>query len=365
MRHFKKGSPLKALRHRKSVLLFTLVGLTLVISAVAVFRHSFLSKYSEPVRIVVAGDGRAEYPWNPPRVEDKDGINKVITLEITEAVFKEDAQILLWTGDCTNVSDNNPDTLRKQLRAWRDILQPLYDNKITVLPVRGNHEVYRYDKGSYEPIPILDAKENWNEVFSGEYALPTNGPENEKNLSFYYVRDSVLCVGLDQYSNPSGHFVDQSWLEQVLKNYKRPFVFVYAHEPAFMSGSHTVNDTLGANPVARNALWESLIRAGARVYVCGHDHLYDHMAVVRASGDPGPVMHQLTAGTAGAPFYYGGTYKDNDLAWELNRRQHIENTYGYILIAIEKNKATITFKGRISPGHYEPMDTLSYTAAIR
>jgi hypothetical protein len=230
--------------------------------------------------------------------------------------------------------------------------------------VRGNHELYRYDKGSYEPIPILDARKAWNEVFSGEYELPMNGPETEKNLSFYYIHDAVLCVGLDQYENPLGHLVNQLWLEQVLKEHRKPFVFVYGHEPAFMSGTHDVNETLGAKPVARNALWESLIRAGARVYLCGHDHLYDHMTVARKIGDPEAVIHQLTAGTAGAPFYHGRTYKDNDSAWTLNNRQHIENTYGYVLIVLEKNKATITFKGRISPGQYEPMDSFSYTAAV-
>lgn len=363
MRYLKKGNLLKALWHRKSLLFFTLIGVTLVFSAVAVFRRSFIATSSKPLRIVVAGDGRAEYPWNPPRVEDADGINKVITSEIADAVLKENAEILLWTGDFTNVPDNNPDTFRKQLRAWRNIVQPLYDDGVAVLPVRGNHELYRYDKGSYEPIPIRDAKKTWNEVFSGDYGLPMNGPESQKNLSFYYVHDTVLCVGLDQYENPSGHSINQSWLEQVLKEHRKPFVFVYGHEPAFMSGTHDVNETLGADPIARNALWESLIRAGVRVYLCGHDHLYDHMIVARKIEETGPVIHQLTAGTAGAPFYHGDIYKDKDSAWTLTNRQHIENTYGYILVAIENNKATITFKGRISPGRYEPMDSFSYMAA--
>jgi hypothetical protein len=156
------------LLQRKGALLSTLIGLTVVFSAVTVFRHhSLVTTYPEALRIVVAGDGRADYPWNSPRVEDEEGINKTITSEIAEAVLKESAQILLWTGDFTNVPDNNPDTFRKQLRAWREIIQPLYDRRVTVLPVRGNHEVYRRDKGSNDPIPILYAKEGWNEVFSG------------------------------------------------------------------------------------------------------------------------------------------------------------------------------------------------------
>src|SRR5204862_1172471 len=102
-----------------------------------------------------------------------------------------------------------------------------------------------------------NANKALHEVFSGQYALPANGPEKEKKLSYYYIRDSALCIGLDQYESRSGHSINQPWLDQVLKHFKKPFVFVYGHEPAFMSGNHEVNDTLGANSLQRDAMWES------------------------------------------------------------------------------------------------------------
>lgn len=365
MRNLEQRNVFKASLCRKGALLAILMGLTLAFSAIAVLRHFLNRTYSEAVRIVIAGDGRADYPWNPPRIEDAEGINKVITGEIAGAVLKEHAQLLLWTGDFANVPDNNPDTFRKQLRAWHQIIQPLYDHKVAVLPVRGNHEVYRYEQGSYDPIPILDAKNIWNEVFSGQYALPSNGPESEKNLSFYYVRDNVLCIGLDQYEKSSAHLINQIWLDDVFKNHKQPFVFVYGHEPAFISGSHGVDDTLGANPLARNALWESLMQAGALTYFCGHDHLYDHIMIVRSNSAAGPAIHQFTAGTAGGPFYHGRNHNPNDSEWKIERVKHIEDTYGYILVTITKNKAVITFKGRTAPGHYEPMDAWRYSVPTR
>src|SRR5215470_18653478 len=58
-----------------------------------------------PLRIVVAGDGRADYPWNPPRSCDNEGINETVVRAISNAVLKENAAILLWTGDIVNVND--------------------------------------------------------------------------------------------------------------------------------------------------------------------------------------------------------------------------------------------------------------------
>jgi hypothetical protein len=86
------------------------------------------------------------------------------------------------------------------------------------------------------------------------------------------------------------------------------------------------------------------------------------MAVVRATGDPGPEMHQLTAGTSGAPFYDHGAYLDTKSGWKLTCIKYIDKTYGYILLTVDGNAATITFKGRVSPGQYEAMDRFDYTA---
>ena len=117
---------------------------------------------------------------------------------------------------------------------------------------------------------------------------------------------------------------------------------------------------MDASPTARDTFWNSLIAAGSRAFFCGHDHLYDHMLITRAGSDPGPEMHQFVAGTAGAPFYKQGDYVGNNTGWTLKRLNHIDATYGYILVEIDGRQATITFKGRKSPGHYEAMDTWSY-----
>ena len=155
------------------------------------------------------------------------------------------------------------------------------------------------------------------------------------------------------------HSINQGWLESVLNRNKKPFIFAFGHEPAFSAGRHDNSETLAAHQPERDQMWESLIEAGARVYFCGHDHFYDHMTIFRTNGDPGPQMHQLTAGTAGAPMYVGGAYPE-DAKWKRTSIRHIDNTPGYLLIVVDGDMANITFKGQTAPGIYKTMDSFSY-----
>lgn len=296
---------------------------------------------------IVAGDGRSDPSAKPPRPEDVNGVNTLITSEIRDAVLKEKAKFLMWTGDLALGSKDDGPLFERQLMTWRGIMEPLYAKKISILACRGNHESRSTVSAAV-----------WDKVFSGKYAMPGNGPAGEKNLTFSKTFGPVLAIGLDQYSG-NGRFVNQEWLDRVLKGNKKPFVFAMGHEPAFMDGAH--KDNMDNSPEKRDAFWESLIKAGSRVFFVGHDHLYDHMLVTKSGSEPGPVMHQIVAGTAGAPFYERGDYAGNNTYWTLERKAHFDKTYGYILVQIDGNKATITFKGRKAPGVYEPMDSFSYS----
>ncbi len=303
------------------------------------------SAQAQKLRFVVAGDGRSDPKAHRP--EDVNGVNKLITSEVAQAVIDEKAKFLLWTGDLVYGYQKNPDDFEKQLLTWREILEPVYARHIPVLACRGNH-----DAGS------TDAWARWDKVFTGKYALPQNGPATEKNLTFFYTAGPVLAIGLDQYTQ-KGEAINQPWLDDVLKKHHKPFIFAFGHEPAFMDGAH--KDTMDASPEKRDAFIDSLIAAGSKVFFCGHDHLYDHMVVTKDGPTPGPEFHQLVAGTAGAPFYEEGEYTGNNTHWKLRRVKHIGNTYGYILVEIDGKKAKITFKGRTAPGKYEAMDTLEYS----
>lgn len=292
---------------------------------------------------VVTGDGRSD--TKTARPQDKNGVNILITGEMAQATINEKARFLLWTGDLVGGSKGKED-FERELLTWRGLMEPLYSQGINVLPVRGNHETH-----------CPEGVEVWNKVFSGIYALPQNGPASEKNLTFFYESGPVLVVGLDEYSTPKPA-INQTWLDATLASHKKPFIFSAGHEAAFMDGHHT--DVLDVNPPARDAFWTSLIKAGARTFFAGHDHLYDHMLITREGADPGPELHQFVAGTAGAPYYEPGPYTGVNTGWKISRVKAIGRTYGYLLVEVEDNKVTITFKGRTAPGVYVPMDSFSY-----
>ncbi|MBS1721610.1 MAG: metallophosphoesterase [Armatimonadetes bacterium] len=298
---------------------------------------------------VVAGDGRADS--RTKRAEDKDGINTLITAEIGKAVVKEKAKFLMWTGDLCLGYTKTPEEFETMLTTWRGLMEPLYSRNIPVLACRGNHEAGAADSANV-----------WRKVFSGPYQMPQNGPDSESDLSWFYGKGDVLAIGLDQYTTGQ-EMVHQDWLDGVLKRYPKKFVFCMGHEPAFMDGAH--KDTMDAHPEARDIFWNALINAGSRVFFAGHDHLYDHMVIRRDGPDKGPEMHQIVAGTSGAPFYKSGIYAGKNQGWVLERRKAIENTYGYLVVTIDGRRATVTFKGRKSPGVYEAMDTFSYVSPVR
>lgn len=302
------------------------------------------SAFAQKWQFVVAGDGRSD-PRHA-RAEDRDGVNIVITREMAQAAVREDASFLLWTGDLA-LGDPEGPAFESMLMTWRTAMEPAYNHHIPVLAVRGNHESY-----------CKDSVAIWNKVFSGPYALPQNGPATEKNLSYYYEKGPVLAIGLDEYAAGKEE-INQAWLNEVLASHKKPLIFAYGHEPAFMDGAH--KDTLDAHPDNRDALWDSLVAAGCRVYFSGHDHLYDHMSITLKGQNPPVVMHQIVAGTAGAPFYAPGEYTGKNTKWEVSRVKNIANTYGYMLVEVDGNTATITFKGRTAPGVYTPMDSFTIT----
>lgn len=329
--------------------------------------------YAQQFRIVVAGDGRAQYPWRDKRPEeDVGGLNVAINREICRAVLNERPQIMLWTGDIVNVNetagkedDQKTCALKCGLKMWREIINPLLENHIKVLPVRGNHEVHWHEQRNTKPIYITSASAAWKEVLSD--LVPDNGPENEKGLSFWYAEGPVLCIGLDQYENRR-HSINTQWLHDVLaKNtaeLKKPFIFAFGHEPAFATGGHHGQDeTLAADPPKRNEMLQSLWDAGARVYFCGHDHFYDHLKAVRPMPSGSIEIHQVTAGTAGAPNYAHERPCPVDQGWMLEQRELCDLIYGYVLISIEGNQATVEFKGRESNGEYQVKDSFSYTSA--
>ena len=252
-----------------------------------------------------------------------------IPSEIAAAVVADDAKLLIVAGDLIESGATCQQTeFQTQLAEWRSAMAPLPVGGVPVYVVRGNHE--------------NDAPDNlysWTNFFSGAYAMPSNGPSGELDLTYSTTTtySNALFVGLDDYINI--HQVNQPWLNQQLAPNRLPHVFVYGHEPAFKA-FHT--DCLGSSPTERNTFWSSLKSSGAKVYLCGHDHFFNVARIDDGDGNPTNDLYQFIVGTGGSTnwpvqkYNYNGT----NAPYTPINLWNITNTYGYLLVEISGPTAT-------------------------
>lgn len=292
---------------------------------------------STPWKFIVSGDSRG----------DGTPINETILAEIAAEVVAQGAEFVLVPGDLVSGGVSQT-ALEADLLDWRDLMQPVYDAGIGVYPVRGNH-----DLGSPSGTTA------WNNVFSGVYALPDNGPPGEQNLTFFVKHDNVLVLCLDQYISGQTHRVNQAWVDEQLTRSECLHVFAQGHEPAFKA-QHA--DCMDDYPTDRDEFWTSLHDAAGRSYFCGHDHFYDHARANDGDGNPDDDLHQFIVGTAGAPLRdWSPPYDGSNGAMTVEQVHHAKE-FGYLVVEIDGAAVTMTWMERTSPGTYEAAETWSYTA---
>ena len=263
-----------------------------------------ISAFAEKWNFIIVGDSRG---FN-------NGVHTDILGEIVQETIDQNAEFILFPGDLVNGSSTQS-VLESELTTWINTMQPLYDAGIGVYPVRGNHET-----GSLAA---------WHNVFTGAYALPSNGPAGEVNLTYSVGHKNVFFVGLDQYINI--HRVNQTWLDSQFAANTRPHIFVFGHEPAF-AAQH--GDCLDDYPTNRDTFWFSLRDAGCKVYACGHDHFYDHAAIDDGDASQANNVHQYIIGTAGAPLrVWSPPYPGNNGSMDVTQVQHVAQ-YGYVLVEV-------------------------------
>jgi hypothetical protein len=297
---------------------------------------------SEPWRFIITGDSRGS---------GTAGVNTVIMTELASEILKADVDFVLFSGDLIYGSQ---DPLY-QLSQWLLTMQPVYDAQIPVYVIRGNHE----DFGN--------TRTAWQQTFTGPLAMPSNGPSGEENLTWSFNHRNALVVGIDQYVNILQ--INQPWLDAQLAQNSAPHVFVMGHAPAF-----EVRDrayplcSLDYYPQQRDAFWQSLRNAGAMVYFCSHDHMYNHAVVSDNDPYPDNNIHQYVVGTAGAPPYsWSGLYAGDNSSMTLTNIAHGQH-YGYLLVEVDGLDVTLTYMARDSldlqsQGVYEPNDTYTYSIA--
>jgi PKD repeat protein len=305
-------------------------------------------------------DAPATTSWRFAFVGDTHVPSTMTAAEIASAVVGDDVKLLIVDGDLAEGGAGaSAASLQSQLTTWRNAMAPAVANGIGLYVTRGNHE-----DDVTNNLPV------WNTIFSGSYAMPTNGPAGETNLTYSLTCNNALFVGLDNYINI--HRVNQPWMNGVLAANRLPHVFVFGHEAAF-KGFHT--DCLDDYPDERNTFWQSLSNYGARVYLCGHDHFLNVARIDDGDGNVSNDLYQFEVGTGGATNWPPQRYSyngDNSPYTPVNMTS-VTNTYGYLLVEVSGSGSndlgvTLTWKQRTydtntdSYIYVAASNLLSYTA---
>lgn len=286
------------------------------------------------------GSAGAQAPWKFIAVGDTRGtsatdqINTRIVSELATEIVRQQAKFVIVPGDLVNSGSLDA------FNSWKNLMAPVYNAGIEVLPIVGNHDA--------------NAISSWIQVFGPD--IPDDGPSGELDRTYSYTYDNVLVLGLDNYVNAGR--VNQAWVDSVLAANTRPHVFAFGHMPAFKA-NHT--DCLDDYPTQRDAFWTSLKNAGARAYFCGHDHFYDHARIDDGDHDPDNDVHQFIVGSGGAPFHESYAYTGTNTSWMPENQYHAVK-YGYTLVEIDGPTVTMTFYERTDSGMYVPtIDGWTYT----
>lgn len=319
----------------------------------------------EPWRFVAFGDSRGG--------NEGSGVNTPILSKLVTAVLAEKPAFVVFPGDLIYGHADRKElgdegalkAMQGELDIWRATMDPLYNAGIMVYPVRGNHETTQRDpdrSGHPAHRPIWPrTKETWDAVLSGPYALPQNGPDGEKNVTFSIAHRNALILGVDLYtyttpgakknadgSIPKGvlHQANQPWVEAQLAGNDKPHVFSFAHEPAFkvdhrdcMHGDDSWGNDLSKE---RDLFWNSLRGAGARVFFAGHDHGFAHARIDDGDGNENNDIHQLVVGTAGAGKNVSANYNGYNGGFTPVgiAEGHV---YGFVVVDIDGPDVKLTF----------------------
>ena len=288
-----------------------------------IFAISTLMHAQQATRFMVVSDMHFYSP--------SPNFKETLFYEIVQAAIDEKVNFIFFTGDLVISGFTTSAEQDSALKDWRFLLDTLSVHNIQVFACRGNNDFN---------------KEAWDSLFTGDYALPQNGPENEHNITYSFETNNLFFISLDQYMEE--HRINQDWLDDQLAKNDKPHVFVAGHEPAFKL---LHSNCMGAYPDERNIFWESLIRAGVKIFFCGHDHFYDHAVIDDGDGNPDNDVHQVIVGTGGY-LHNDASYDGDNGRWTPVRVFH-EEANGYALIDIHDSEVKLIWKHRIGQNVFE------------
>lgn len=292
-------------KYRSAAIFALIILLTLILFF---FIHSFKTHFT----FAVMGDSRGS----------DNGVNEPVLRSLLQKITARESQprFILFSGDLVHGLKN----LDAELTGWKAIVADYYPINI-YYPAIGNHE-------------------NNETLFSDSFSyLPGEQLPGYNRTAYFFDYANTRFIVLNSLrKDPKGNYIidstQRAWLEGLLKNSGKTHHFVMFHIPPYPTGAHYSN-SLNANPVERDALWEIFDKYKVTAVLVGHEHNYSRRVVDSFfNGNDYKFNNkviQLTLGGAGAPL----TSAAEDIRGVVVGPKAV---YHYLIVDITGDSATFT-----------------------
>ncbi len=222
--------------------------------------------------------------------DNEGGLQKAV-----KNIVEKNVGVVMTEGDLLESCDGKSGC-KKKLGEWKNVLGVLYSKTYEMM---GNH-----DRSGGEKADAL-----WQKFFD----LPTNGPENYKELAYSFDHENSHFVVLNS-EKPEEHVIDKTqrnWLEKDLTDNTKDNTFVFFHEPAYPVSSK-IDESLDAEPTDRDALWQILKDKKVTAVFNGHEHIASRKKIDGVTqfvfGNTDSFDHDLPKADAAEYSYQGQHY---------------------------------------------------------
>lgn len=239
---------------------------------------------TETLQVLVLGDSR--------RYADR-------ARSVARAASQERFDLILHTGDLVNY----PGDRSLFATAFFGPLAPLL-MQAEVVPAMGNHE---------------DAAEEFHDFFEL--------PGNERWFRMVRGPAEIIVVATDEWLDDGSPQL--TWLDEVLGRPLREFRILMLHRPVV-----TWAGQWGPHEPAASVLLPRLRRAGVRLVLAGHSHLYERNLKLTE-----PEILYVTAGHAGSDWHSGQRERPPDVVGRT-----IFETLGFVTVQLSDNGAVMESK---------------------